>query len=115
METKREVEGMVNCIEFPVDNDVVVRENLRAHRYEFDAVFSPGTNQGTVFKQIEDTIVSVMDGYNVCIFAYGQTGSGKTYVESIFHSLSSCTQDIILIASRSDTGTPCKVRRTSQV
>lgn len=24
-------------------------------------------------------MVSVMDGYNVCIFAYGQTGSGKTY------------------------------------
>ena len=23
--------------------------------------------------------MSVMDGYNVCIFAYGQTGSGKTY------------------------------------
>jgi hypothetical protein len=24
-------------------------------------------------------VVSVLDGYNVCIFAYGQTGSGKTY------------------------------------
>src|SRR3546814_12322043 len=24
-------------------------------------------------------MVSVLDGYNVCIFAYGQTGSGKTY------------------------------------
>ena len=23
--------------------------------------------------------VSVLDGYNVCIFAYGQTGSGKTH------------------------------------
>ena len=23
--------------------------------------------------------VSVLDGYNVCIFAYGQTGSGKTF------------------------------------
>ena len=24
-------------------------------------------------------VVSVLDGYNVCIFAYGQTGSGKTH------------------------------------
>ena len=23
--------------------------------------------------------MSVVDGYNACIFAYGQTGSGKTY------------------------------------
>jgi Microtubule binding len=23
-------------------------------------------------------VISVLDGYNVCIFAYGQTGSGKT-------------------------------------
>mgnify|MGYP002214588789 CR=1 FL=1 len=42
-------------------------------------MFSSGSNQSQVFKQIEDTIVSVIDGYNVCIFAYGQTGSGKTY------------------------------------
>ena len=26
--------------------------------------------------------MSVLDGYNVCIFAYGQTGSGKTYTMS---------------------------------
>jgi len=73
LEKKRDVEGMVNCIEFPVESDVIVRENLRAHRYEFDAVFSPGTNQGDVFRCIEDTIVSVVDGYNVCIFAYVMT------------------------------------------
>lgn len=24
-------------------------------------------------------VLSVLDGYNVCIFAYGQTGTGKTF------------------------------------
>lgn len=28
---------------------------------------------------MQPLIVSVLDGYNVCIFAYGQTGSGKTF------------------------------------
>ncbi len=32
-----------------------------------------------VFDEVEALVVSVLDGYNVCIFAYGQTGSGKTY------------------------------------
>lgn len=35
--------------------------------------------QNDVFKEIKPTIISILDGYNVCIFAYGQTGSGKTY------------------------------------
>lgn len=32
-----------------------------------------------VFKDTQQLIRSVMDGYNICIFAYGQTGSGKTH------------------------------------
>ena len=31
---------------------------------------------------MSDLVVSVLDGYNVCIFAYGQTGSGKTWTMS---------------------------------
>lgn len=32
-----------------------------------------------VYNDIQDSIRSVLDGFNVCIIAYGHTGSGKTY------------------------------------
>lgn len=32
-----------------------------------------------IFRDTKHLMLSVIDGYNVCIFAYGQTGSGKTY------------------------------------
>lgn len=32
-----------------------------------------------VFTQTLPLVVSVLDGFNVCIFAYGQTGTGKTF------------------------------------
>lgn len=35
--------------------------------------------QEDLFSGIRDLIVSMLDGYNVCMFAYGQTGSGKTF------------------------------------
>jgi kinesin family protein C2/C3 len=35
--------------------------------------------QEEVFKDTEPLMISVLDGFNVCIFAYGQTGSGKTF------------------------------------
>lgn len=33
----------------------------------------------SVFAETSDVVVSVMDGFDVCIFAYGQTGTGKTH------------------------------------
>eukprot|EP00188_Purpureofilum_apyrenoidigerum_P003882 Plantae.Rhodophyta-Purpureofilum_apyrenoidigerum.ctg4189.p1 GENE.Plantae.Rhodophyta-Purpureofilum_apyrenoidigerum.ctg4189~~Plantae.Rhodophyta-Purpureofilum_apyrenoidigerum.ctg4189.p1 ORF type:complete len:853 (+),score=162.21 Plantae.Rhodophyta-Purpureofilum_apyrenoidigerum.ctg4189:239-2560(+) len=47
--------------------------------FEFDRVFSPEEDQNAVYEDLAALVVSVLDGYNVCIFAYGQTGSGKTY------------------------------------
>lgn len=32
-----------------------------------------------MFADASPLVISVLDGYNVCIFAYGQTGSGKTF------------------------------------
>ena len=51
--------------------------------YDFDQVFagsdSDGNSQKDIFKDTKHLMMSVLDGYNVCIFAYGQTGSGKTF------------------------------------
>ena len=48
-------------------------------RYEYDRVFPQTSTQEEVFEAVQPLCVSVLDGYNVCIFAYGQTGSGKTF------------------------------------
>ncbi|KAL7058234.1 hypothetical protein AAHC03_016614 [Spirometra sp. Aus1] len=45
----------------------------------FDKVFGPEAKQSTVYREVEDLVISCVDGYNVCIIAYGQTGSGKTH------------------------------------
>lgn len=51
--------------------------------YDFDAVFSgsptEGNSQEDIFKDTRHLMMSVVDGYNVCIFAYGQTGAGKSF------------------------------------
>lgn len=47
--------------------------------YGFDKVWGPDITQHSVFRDIEPLALSVVDGYNACIFAYGQTGSGKTF------------------------------------
>jgi kinesin family protein C2/C3 len=55
-----------------------VRPQCRT-RYEYDRVFPQTSTQEEVFEAVQPLCVSVLDGYNVCIFAYGQTGSGKTF------------------------------------
>jgi kinesin family protein C2/C3 len=47
--------------------------------FQFDKVWGPDTSQFDVFLDVEPLALSVVDGYNACIFAYGQTGSGKTF------------------------------------
>ena len=49
--------------------------------YDFDQVFGgvESNTQADVFRDTKHLMMSVVDGYNVCIFAYGQTGAGKSY------------------------------------
>lgn len=61
------------------DQLCLVNNKGKKSTYEFNAVLGPESTQLQVFDQVNDLILSVIDGYNVCIFAYGQTGSGKTF------------------------------------
>eukprot|EP00731_Ephydatia_muelleri_P021461 Em0014g52a len=47
--------------------------------FEFEKTYTPDTTQEEIFQDTKPTILSCVDGYNVCIIAYGQTGAGKTY------------------------------------
>ncbi|XP_042189058.1 kinesin-like protein KIF25 [Callorhinchus milii] len=47
--------------------------------FEFERVFGPDDSQKSVFQEVCPLLISLLDGYNVCIMAYGQTGSGKTH------------------------------------
>jgi hypothetical protein len=47
--------------------------------FAFDRVWGPDQSQQSVFQDVEPLALSVVDGFNACIFAYGQTGSGKTF------------------------------------
>mmetsp|Transcript_22817 Transcript_22817/g.43397 ORF Transcript_22817/g.43397 Transcript_22817/m.43397 type:complete len:1375 (+) Transcript_22817:150-4274(+) len=47
--------------------------------FVFDRAWGPDQSQLSVFQDVEPLALSVVDGFNACIFAYGQTGSGKTF------------------------------------
>lgn len=62
------------------DNELSIRVNGSSKKvFKFDRVFSTQDDQVAVFADTAPVVVSVLDGYNVCIFAYGQTGTGKTF------------------------------------
>eukprot|EP00977_Amphora_coffeiformis_P017443 scaffold5684_cov169-Amphora_coffeaeformis.AAC.18 len=46
--------------------------------FDFDRIFDPNASQREVFTEIQDVLLSVLDGYKVCLMAYGQSGAGKT-------------------------------------
>jgi kinesin family member C2/C3 len=47
--------------------------------FEFDRIFDPQMDQADVYGELEELVLNILDGYNVCMLAFGQTGSGKTH------------------------------------
>ena len=66
-------------------------EDTTPMSFEFDGIFQSDSSQKVVYSEMEELVLSILDGYNVCIMAYGQSGSGKT------HSLLNDVSYIIII------------------
>ena len=50
--------------------------------YIFDKVWGPDARQKDIFQDVEPMALSVVDGYNACIFAYGQVSLALFYLFS---------------------------------
>ncbi|KAK6125845.1 hypothetical protein DH2020_040413 [Rehmannia glutinosa] len=76
------IAGCASVIDFDAakDGELCILSNGSTKRpFKFDRVYTPKDDQVDVFADAAPMVVSVLDGYNVCIFAYGQTGTGKTF------------------------------------
>ncbi|XXG49107.1 hypothetical protein AAC387_Pa02g3376 [Persea americana] len=73
--------GFATVVDFDAakDGDLGIQTGNTKKTFKFDRVFTPKDDQVDVFADASPLVVSVLDGYNVCIFAYGQTGTGKTF------------------------------------
>eukprot|EP01039_Chlorochromonas_danica_P008825 gene8825-9728_t len=80
LEVERRSGESVDVTEIMNDEELVIhRDSQTKAKYEYDRVLGQASSQDEVFEVVQPLCVSVLDGFNVCIFAYGQTGSGKTY------------------------------------
>lgn len=76
---KKSGEG-VDVTEVVNDEELFIqRDSHTRSKFEYDKVFGQSSTQEQVFEAVQPLCISVLDGFNVCIFAYGQTGSGKTF------------------------------------
>ncbi|KAF8411339.1 hypothetical protein HHK36_003886 [Tetracentron sinense] len=80
---KKEVSaGYATVVDFDAakDGDLgILAGGSNKKTFKFDRVYTPKDDQVEVFADASPMVISVLDGYNVCIFAYGQTGTGKTF------------------------------------
>ncbi|GAB2222728.1 hypothetical protein Droror1_Dr00016852 [Drosera rotundifolia] len=82
MSRQEQTAGSATVVDFDGANDGeigIITAGSGKKIFKFDRVFTPKDDQVDVFAGASPMVVSVLDGYNVCIFAYGQTGTGKTF------------------------------------
>ena len=72
--------GTKNILKIPTHDILVLNEEGTAPMsFKYDRVFSPGASQYEVFSELEEPLISSLDGFNVTLMAFGQGGSGKTH------------------------------------
>ncbi|KAI3451268.1 hypothetical protein Pfo_007933 [Paulownia fortunei] len=76
------IAGCASVVDFDAAKDGelgILSNGSTKKNFKFDRVYTPKDDQVDVFADAAPMVISVLDGYNVCIFAYGQTGTGKTF------------------------------------
>lgn len=68
-----------SIVTIPTHDILVLNENESPMSFKFDRVFSPHASQYEVFSELEEPLISSLDGFNVTLLAFGQHGSGKTH------------------------------------
>ncbi len=68
-----------NILTIPSHDILVLNEDISPMSFQYDRIFSPGASQSEVFSELEEPLISSLDGFNVTLLAYGQSGSGKTH------------------------------------
>lgn len=58
-------------------HDILVLNGDQSFKY--DRVFAPGASQHEVFSELEEPLISSLDGFNVTLLAFGASSSGKTH------------------------------------
>jgi Kinesin motor domain len=71
--------GLYGCVRQIDDERFTLVQKGFLRDFMFDRLFGPESSNIRVSNEVAPFAVSVVDGYNVCIFAYGITGSGKTH------------------------------------
>lgn len=70
LEVERKSGEDVDVTEFINDEELTIQRDAQTKtRYEYDRVFAPGSTQEEVFEAVQPLCISVLDGFNVCIFA----------------------------------------------
>lgn len=85
-ELAAKIANCVSCDE--EENLLVLQKGSATKQFQFDRIFNHHTDNNKMFGELHQLLISVLDGYNVCIFAYGVTGSGKTFtMEGIYERI----------------------------
>jgi kinesin family protein C2/C3 len=66
-------------LKIPTHDILVLNEDSSPISFKYDRVFPPGASQYEVFSELEEPLISSLDGFNVTLLAFGQGGSGKTH------------------------------------
>ncbi|CAL5220572.1 g2610 [Coccomyxa viridis] len=75
----------IGCTACPLENtlEVVSQDGSSLHFNKFDKVhgFPDGASntQADIFSDVQDIVLSTLEGLSGCVMVFGQTGSGKTY------------------------------------